>query len=98
MSQTQRLFIAGLVIAMLGLQFRVVDRFILSERATTVLNRHFPTSAAAVDAVAANSYLLSDLGSTTTNDRRSIEPPDWLGWSLLSVGAVLILACPVVRV
>ncbi|MDA0660628.1 MAG: hypothetical protein O2931_05945 [Planctomycetota bacterium] len=98
MSQTQRLFMAGLVIFMLGLQLRVVDRFILSERATSLVNRHFPSVTASSKADTLVAYEASDFDLAVSAERRSIRPPEWLGWSLMSVGTVLILTCPVFRV
>lgn len=98
MSQTQRLFMAGLVIFMLGLQLRAVDRFILSKRATSLLNRHFPAAAESNKIDSLLSYDVSDLDSAAAVERRSVHPPDWLGWSLMSVGTVLIFTCPVFRV
>ena len=78
----------GLVVLLLGVQLRVVDTFVLNEKSTRFLVKQtekmekqsvwsFPASVAA--------------RSPIPVQRKKIQPPKWLGWALISVGAVLVL-------
>lgn len=94
MARPHRFFLTGLIIALLGAQLRLVDKFVLNERVSGWLQRANMKAAAPRDPY--DPYMsLSLLDDQPT--RRTIEPPDWLGWSLLSVGAVLILTWPIFR-
>ena len=73
--------IAGLVLLFLGIQLRLVDSYVLNEATTRVLT---PASGNALT----QSPLLA---SITPAPRKVIEPPEWLGWALMSIGSVLVL-------
>ena len=102
-----RLFLAGVIALLLGVQFRYVDTFVLNERVSRMLNERKQVASAIV--YEENSYAYDDLSYSDYDDpsweseysgtvaRREITPPRWLGWSLISVGAVLILTCPCFR-
>jgi hypothetical protein len=79
MTQTrQHLLLAGLLLFLLGVQFRVVDSFTLNERSTHFVAARLgggPQQAAA-------SWQAPAL-------RKVVQPPRWLGLALMSVGAVL---------
>ena len=75
-------FFLGLVILLLGLQLRVVESYTLNEEATKILAEKFHRPV--------HGQTLS-LATSTTGARKVIVPPEWLGWCLASVGAVLIL-------
>ena len=77
-------FFLGIVILLLGLQVRVVSAFVLNEDATRFLAERTLSSAAEGTVVS----LASDSGALPN---KVIRPPEWLGWCLISVGAVLIL-------
>ena len=79
-------FMLGLVLLFLGIQFRAVETFVLNEKASRFLVERFKPTVA--DASGAVQPFLAAVGPTP---RRTVRPPDWLGWSLLSVGSVLIL-------
>jgi hypothetical protein len=82
-------FMAGLLIFLLGMQFRMVETFVLTEKATQFIAQRvqawkqpqmasvnsFPTMVAA-SAPVANHHL---------------KPPKAIGWALVSIGSVLIL-------
>lgn len=93
---TTRIFLMGMIIFFVGIQLRMVETFVLNERATKIVNSR--TAAASQDPYAAtyyDPYALDDpLGTTAT---RKVTPPRWLGWSFLSIGAVLIVTCPCFR-
>jgi hypothetical protein len=83
-------FLAGLVIFFLGIQLRMVDRFVLNERATHFLHQRMQQIKGQQVASASESATL--LASSSINQpKHVIHPPNWLGWSLVSVGSVLIL-------
>ncbi len=75
-------FFLGVVCLLLGLQFRMVTSFVLTEEATRfVAERTGSENRAAIS-------LATDIGS---GPQRKVETPEWLGWCLISVGSVLIL-------
>ena len=79
-------FMVGVLVLLLGIQLRVVDRYELNEKATRVL---------AKETVEDNSIQASFLWFTDTTDasipHKVIKPPEWSGWCLISIGSVLIL-------
>jgi len=77
-------FLAGLVILMLGIQIRMVDSFVLSSESTRFLASRLPNAKGATFAT------MVPAGSSA-GPRKTLHPPEWLGWALLSVGSVLVL-------
>ncbi|MBS0210039.1 MAG: hypothetical protein JSS27_13910 [Planctomycetes bacterium] len=75
-------FIIGIVLLLLGLQWRLVDTFVLNEKASQFV---------AAQTAGAGSVKVSQFGTTGANGLRMITLPTWLGYALMSVGAVLIL-------
>lgn len=75
-------FMAGVFLVLLGIQFRLVDSATLNEKTTRFLASHSSS--------AATSGMLAILPSSSV-PKKVIHPPQWLGWSLVSVGAVCIL-------
>jgi uncharacterized protein YcgI (DUF1989 family) len=96
-----RLFMLGVVVLLLGIQFRVVESFELNEMATRIVDRRFPRPAMApvTSYVAQNNYADAWLTppSTAPLTTRHITPPRKLAFSFISVGAVLILVSPAYR-
>lgn len=80
-------FMAGLVLLFLGIQFRLVDSAVLTSECTQLLAEATGKSAKAADATAA---ILQPFQSAAP-PKKTVTPPDWLGWVLLSVGLVLSL-------
>lgn len=72
--------LAGVLVLLLGFQFRTFESFTLNEKTTkfvaTRLGGESPPATAMV---------------SVTPARKVVRPPTWLGWSLMSVGSVLIL-------
>jgi hypothetical protein len=83
LNRNQFLFI-GLVVLMLGLQVRYVSAYVLSPEATKFLADRTGQSNSATDAL----FALAPGGPTA---RKTLKPPEWLSWCLISVGAVLCL-------
>lgn len=79
-------FFAGLVCLMLGAQFRLVESVEFTAEFTQFLAERTGHPLASVSATTQ---------SLTPFDKpiikKVVQPPDWLGWSLIAIGAVLIL-------
>jgi uncharacterized membrane protein HdeD (DUF308 family) len=71
----------GVIVLLIGIQFRTFESFTMSEKAT-----HF-IAARMQDTTAAATTIIS----ASPVPRKVLRPPQWLGWSLISVGSVLIL-------
>jgi len=79
-------YMLGLVILLLGLQFRAIDSVVLTPKFTRLL-----AEIAGSPVISASETANAVLGTQTPVPGTTFRPPDWLGWSLLSVGCVLIL-------
>lgn len=75
----------GTVVLLLGVQFRMVDTFVLTPEATKFLAEKTGKLPAQE---LGGSYLMSASGPLAS---KSIQPPVWLGWALISVGSVMTL-------
>ena len=75
-------FLAGLVLLALGLQLRAVETYYLNERASTFINERLPALASNDDSL---------MPAAGPRPRKTVAPPTWLGYAVISVGAVLIL-------
>lgn len=76
-------FFLGVVVLLMGVQLRMVSSYVLTAEATRFLAER--TQSGSDGALVS---MASDLGAGA---QKVIEPPEWLGWCLMSVGAVLIL-------
>lgn len=76
-------FLAGLVVLFLGIQMRVVDSFVLSVESTRFLAHRFQ------NAPGAGFTRMTSTGSS--GPRKTLHPPEWIGWALISLGSVLVL-------
>ena len=79
-------FFAGLLCILLGAEFRLIDTVDLTPEFTLFLAERTGHPLASV----------SNASQTLTQSdrplvKRTIQPPEWIGWSLISIGAVLIL-------
>jgi hypothetical protein len=79
-------FMAGLVLLLLGIQFRAIEAVDLKEQFVKFVAEKTDHP---LVSVSAQSPLLSPLGTTGVN--RTVHPPEWLGWLFLSLGSVLVL-------
>ncbi|HXT59096.1 MAG TPA: hypothetical protein VN699_10695 [Pirellulales bacterium] len=75
-------FLAGIVLLLVGIQLRMVDAFVLNESTTRFLSQQSGGAAGAAGSI------LPAIGPTP---RKTVRPPEWLGWALMSVGSVLVL-------
>ena len=78
-------FFVGLVVLALGIQFRMVDSFVLNEKTTAMIAKRLKKA----DAVATT--FMPSLQEAPPAAQRVVRPPRWLGFMMISVGAVLIL-------
>lgn len=79
-----RYFLLGVLLLLLGIQFRMVESFVLNERATGVLAR-----AAKTGPVADNSGMTAWMGYVYPTPTKKVEPPRWLGLALIAAGSVI---------
>jgi hypothetical protein len=78
-------FMIGIVILLIGLQIRWVESFVLNERASKFVAERLTPVVGEGDG---GRSLIPTVGSSP---RHTLHPPTWLGYALMSVGAVLIL-------
>jgi len=79
-------FFAGLVCVLMGIQFRMVESYELTPDFTQFLAERTSHPLASVGAA---TQTLTQ--SNKSAIKKIVLPPDWLGWSLISLGCVLIL-------
>jgi hypothetical protein len=79
-------FILGLILLLLGLQIRMVESYVLNEKASRFIAER--VTPAVADANGSVRPFMPALGPTP---RRTVHPPTWLGFALMSTGGVLIL-------
>ena len=80
LNRHQFLFI-GLMVLLIGLQFRYVSAYVLNPEATRFLAERTGQATPAYDL----------FSGASGGARKVLEPPEWVSWCLISVGAVLCL-------
>lgn len=83
LNRNQFFFIAVFLV-LLGVQFRMVGTYVLTPETTRFLAERAQQGADPVGTLAGTTPELP-----ATLPPKSVAPPDWLGWCLISVGAVL---------
>ena len=78
-------FFLGLLVLLVGAQFRFVSTYTLNPEATKFLAERTG------DSQAASVSFLNMTGGAVAGPRKVIQPPEWVGWSLISLGSVLVL-------
>ena len=79
LNRNQFLFL-GVVVLLVGIQIRMVSSYVLTTDATRFLAERTGK---------ANSMSIAGAGGIYP--RKVLQPPDWLGWCVISVGAVFVL-------
>jgi hypothetical protein len=79
-------FFAGLVLLLLGIQYQLIDRLVLKPECAKLLGEE-----QSQPVVAARNALGSLVQASNSVPSRTVQPPEWIGWALLSLGAVLVL-------
>jgi hypothetical protein len=85
-------FYAGLVLLALGIQFRFVEAVQLTPEFTQLIGQSTGSPKAAVSSIG-QSLVQADRPIATA----TVRLPEWLGYSLISAGAVLILHAMAMR-
>ncbi len=81
-----RFFLIGAVALMMGIQFRAVDSIVLTPKAS----KFYEEKIARQTVFHTNPYD-AVLMTSGPIPQKTIQPPGWLGWALLSVGGVMTL-------
>ena len=96
--ECSRLFMIGLVVLFLGIQLRLVKTYELKPKASQFVQQRIAQKANTDTQPVGYGYsdvYWPDLPPVDPTPKlHTITPPKWLGWSLISVGAVLVLTCP----
>jgi hypothetical protein len=82
-----QVFMTGLLMVFLGIQFRWVESFVLNEKTTQFVAEQMHQA----EKGSSPGPLRSALISAAPPSRRTITPPRWLGLSFISIGGVLVL-------
>ncbi len=85
-------FLIGLVLLLLGVQFRMVDSFVLTPEFTQFLAERTGHPLAAVNA-ATQAFTASQKPIA----KKTWTPDEWIGWFLASIGSVFILHAMALR-
>ncbi len=82
-----RYFMIGVLLFLLGVQFRSIESFVLNEPSTRALARitQGPQYASA------SNFGTSFYMNVHPSPKKQFTPPTWLGWGLLSAGGVICL-------
>lgn len=84
-------FMFGVVILILGIQFRYVDSFVLNEKSSQFISERLKKKSAASPASEPDAPISQAGIGIGGGSRQIVRPPKWLSWALISVGVVLIL-------
>jgi hypothetical protein len=79
-------FLFGVVLLLMGFQFRLLDSVVLNEPSTRFLAQ---TMGSKRDATTAQ--VLYTAGLEAAIPRQRLQSPRWCGWAFLSLGTVLVL-------
>jgi len=79
-------YMAGLVLILLGVQFRMIESVELKEQFAKFIAER---SDHPLISVSTQTPLLAPVEGAAVN--RLLHPPEWIGWLLLSLGSVLVL-------
>lgn len=79
-------FIAGVIVLLIGIQLRMVESYVLNEDTTRWLMEQSddPTHQVVKQAT----QMMPAVGPLP---RKTVVPPQWMGWAAISLGSVLIL-------
>ena len=84
---SSKLITIGIVLLILGVQFRMVDTFVLNQETSQFVASRMKQSAIRSEGASFDSLLLS----TGPVPRKQLTHPRWFGWAFVSAGAVLLL-------
>ena len=86
-------FMTGIVLLFLGIQLRMVDAYVLTKEASDVVTKQLKKAKAEEPQQQAASFFSFSPPSppVLVPKQHKLKPPKWIGWALVSAGAVLIL-------
>ena len=87
-----KIFMIGMLVLLIGIQFKMVDTYVLNQDATQFIQSRMNRVDASA-AVAARNWL--PLSAAAPRGRWS--PPRRLGWAMISIGSVLVLYTLAIR-
>lgn len=82
-----RYFMTGMLLVMLGIQFRLVQSFVLNEPTTRAITRLSRQNPIAAHTPSLSSFLMQ----AYPTPKKRVQPPRWLGLAMVAVGAVVAL-------
>lgn len=82
-------FFLGVFLILVGVQLRVVSSYVLTPETTRMLTKKPAAVASASPPPLA--FSAAESVPVLPTARKVIRPPEWLGWCMVSVGAVLVL-------
>ena len=82
-----RYFMAGMLLVLLGIQFRLVQSVVLNEPTTRTLAKVMQQNPVASNEPSMSSFLMQ----VHPSPKKRLEPPRWLGLAMVAVGAVVAL-------
>ncbi len=83
-------FFIGVLLLLVGLQFRMVESFLLTPEATRLLAERGGTTNVASTGPSPMAQFAAE-NNLVPAGKRLVVPPEWVGWCLVSIGAVLAL-------
>lgn len=81
-----RYFLLGVLLMLLGFQFRMVESFVLNEPATRALHRFTKDTP-----VASNDFSTAFFMQVHPKPTKRVAPPRWLGLAMIAAGTVISL-------
>ena len=82
-------FMAGMVVLLLGIQMRLVETFVLNERATQFLAQRIQQFKS--QQLASASDMPTLIAAQSPSHKHRLTPAPWIGLAFVSVGSVLVL-------
>lgn len=86
-----RFIVVGIILLALGVQFRLVDSIVLNQQASQFVETRIQRARMRTNPYGRyNSYdpMMMNMGTVA---KKSIQPPRWAGWALISGGVVMLL-------
>ena len=88
-----RLLMIGIIVLAMGIQFRRVESYSLNEHVSGVIRDRMAQVREPM-ANPSDPFASWSTASSAMGGKMSLSPPRWLGFSMVSVGAVMILTSP----
>lgn len=79
-----QMFMAGIIVLLLGMQLRWVESIVLNEQATKFITER--TQSGEMASTSPNWF-----ATQLPQAKKTITPPKWIGYSMLSIGGVIVL-------